>query len=91
LELNQGNQNSVHKLSVTFVYRRWRPEHRLTDTLQSNMSSSRNNPLLIKPETETYQGAKVNLVRDGWRDLQDDNPLAWGYLFNPVSRDTTRN
>ena len=91
LELNQGNQNSVHKLSVTFVYRRWRPEHRLTDTMQSNMSSSRNNPLLIKPEAETYQGATVNLVRDGWPEAQRRNPLAWGSLFNPVSRDTTTN
>jgi hypothetical protein len=91
LELNQSTQNSVHKLSVTFVYRRWRPVHRLTDTMQSNMSLSRNNPLLLKPDEETYQGATVNLVRNDWQEMEDANPQAWGYLFNPVSRDTTRN
>ena len=91
LELNQSTQNSVHKLSVTFVYRRWRPVHRLTDTMQSTMSLSRNNPLLLKPDPETYPSATVNLVRNDWQEAQDKNPLPWGYLFNPVSRDTTRN
>ena len=91
LELNQSTQNSVHKLSVTFVYRRWRPVHRLTDTMQSNMSLSRNNPLLLKPDEETYQGATVNLVRNDCQEMEDANPQAWGYLFNPLSRDTTRN
>jgi hypothetical protein len=91
LELNQGNQNSVHKLSVTFVYRRWRPVHRLTNTMQTNMPLSRNNPLLIKPDTETYPDPVVTPIRDGWPELQENNPVAWGSLFNPVSRDTTTN
>ena len=93
LELNQGNQNSVHKLSVTFVYRRWRPVHRLTDTMQSNMSLSRNNPLLLKPDTEKYPDPIVTPIRDAWPELQAANPVDFGSLDGPipVSRDTTRN
>ena len=34
LELSQGATNSFHKLSVTFVYRRWVPNHRITDSIQ---------------------------------------------------------
>ena len=34
LELNQSSTNSFHKLSVTFVYRRWAPKHRITDGIQ---------------------------------------------------------
>ena len=31
LELNQSSTNSFHKLSVTFVYRRWTPNHRISN------------------------------------------------------------
>jgi hypothetical protein len=55
------------------------------------MSSSRNNPLLIKPNPETYQGAVVTPIRDAYPELQAANPVAYGSLYNPVSTDTTRN
>jgi hypothetical protein len=31
IELNNSTQNQVHKLNVTFTYRRWAPSHRITD------------------------------------------------------------
>ena len=90
LELNQSNQNSFHKLSVTFVYRRWRPVHRLTDTMQTNMPLYRNNPLLITPVTDTSnQETIVTPVRDAWPDMQAANPVQWGSLYTPVNPDTT--
>jgi hypothetical protein len=33
LEVNNTAQNSVHKLTVNFVYRRWTPVHRITDSI----------------------------------------------------------
>jgi hypothetical protein len=33
LEVNNSSQNSVHKLTVNFVYRRWTPVHRITDSI----------------------------------------------------------
>ena len=34
LELSQGATNSFHKLSVTFVYRRWVPNHRISNGIK---------------------------------------------------------
>lgn len=34
LELNNTTQNQVHKLNVTFGYRRWAPVHRLTNDMR---------------------------------------------------------
>jgi hypothetical protein len=31
--LNQSSQNQIHKLSVTFAYRRWIPIHDLTNRI----------------------------------------------------------
>lgn len=33
LELNQSSQNQVHKLNVTFAYRRWIPMHSITTSV----------------------------------------------------------
>ena len=92
LELNQSTQNSVHKLSVTFVYRRWRPVHRLTDTMQNNTSIYRSNPLLTKPIADaSNQGPTINPIRDAYPELQKNNPIPFGSLYTPVNPDTTRN
>jgi hypothetical protein len=34
MELNNTTQNSVHKLNVTFVYRRWFPYHRIPNAIE---------------------------------------------------------
>jgi hypothetical protein len=34
MELNQAAQNQVHKLNVTFAYRRWKPNHVLTNAMR---------------------------------------------------------
>ena len=34
MELSQAAQNQVHKLHVTFAYRRWVPNHRLTNAMK---------------------------------------------------------
>jgi len=33
LDLNMGAVNQVHKLNVTFAYRRWAPTHKLTESI----------------------------------------------------------
>jgi hypothetical protein len=34
MELSQAAQNQVHKLNVTFAYRRWKPNHVLTNAMR---------------------------------------------------------
>lgn len=47
VEVNHGTQNQVHKLNVTFVYRRWKPVHRIT----SGVSYPETNPRSLQPDS----------------------------------------
>jgi hypothetical protein len=44
LDLNQGNQNSVQKLNVTFVYRRWYADHSAIDKISKPVTPNKSNP-----------------------------------------------
>jgi hypothetical protein len=62
LELNQGATNSFHKLSVTFVYRRWAPKHRITNNIKySDIKAS------ITPLVGTAPNPEYGLEKEpGW-------------------------
>lgn len=47
VEVNHGTQNQVHKLNVTFVYRRWKPIHRIT----SGVYYPDTNPKTLQPDS----------------------------------------
>jgi len=56
LDLNQGNQNSVQKLNVTFVYRRWYADHSAVDKISAPVTPNKSNPLApISPPVADVQ------------------------------------
>jgi hypothetical protein len=67
LELNQSSTNSFHKLSVTFVYRRWAPKHRITDNRQS---AFKYNSTVQGITQSTVQGITQQRLDEIGRDVQ---------------------
>jgi len=55
LDLNQSSQNQIHKLSVTFAYRRWIPIHEITNSIPY--------PLLL-PATKNVRQGKFGPVSE---------------------------
>lgn len=62
LEVNNTSQNSVHKLTVNFVYRRWTPVHRITDSI-AYPSVLGPVPVVVTPVTRgTANGVELPLM-----------------------------
>jgi hypothetical protein len=61
LDLNQGNQNSVQKLNVTFAYRRWYADHSAIYQIGDPVTSNPTNPLepVTPPVTEDIPVAPI--------------------------------
>jgi len=75
LELNQSSTNSFHKLSVTFVYRRWKPKHRITDNIKYASVSEQVNSESFIPGVSKERLADIGLeVQRNIRNFQNTQP-----------------
>jgi hypothetical protein len=89
LDLNQGNQNSVQKLNVTFVYRRWYADHSAIDKISAPVKEFN-----IQPATRPVQqdnNVELYTVPD-YRTLELGRNGALGTKIEslPYSRESVR-
>jgi len=66
LDLNQGTQNSVQKLNVTFVYRRWYVDHSAVYKVGEPVTTNKTNPLSpvatpVQRDIETFGVPDYNI------------------------------
>jgi hypothetical protein len=83
MELNNTLQNSVHKLNVTFAYRRWFPYHRIPNAIDypevwQKSTTSPSNPFQttnidIEPESSQRMSSSIETYRYITRDPAVDN------------------
>jgi hypothetical protein len=60
LDLNQGNQNSVQKLNVTFAYRRWYADHAAVYQIGDAVTPNKSDPLSpVNPSTVELPAAPI--------------------------------
>ena len=89
LDLNQGNQNSVQKLNVTFVYRRWYADHSAIDKISAPVKEFNIQP--ATPPVQQDNNVELYAVPD-YRTigLGRDGVLGTKIESLPYSRESVR-
>jgi len=85
LDLNQSSQNQIHKLSVTFAYRRWIPIHDLTNRIP-HAPVAPNPKIVPRGEFGIKSGKTTGSYLDDWYNTSlksKYDPETDGFIFTP--------